>query len=234
MTNFTINALLTLVIIILGSLGCSDRSNSLIDSNTSTSQPEDNAFKILILGDSLTEGYGVMESEAYPTLVQNRLNLEISPKTRVVYDVINGGITGSTTSGGVSRINWFLQAKPDFLILALGGNDGLRGIPVKETKQNLLTILQTAKSHGIPTILTGMKIPPNYGPQYTNDFANIFPSLAQSLKIPLIPFLLKGVGGNPKLNLPDRIHPNPAGHKIIGDLVFTHLSQALVSIPSSL
>jgi acyl-CoA thioesterase I len=234
MTNFTINALLTLVIIILGSLGCSDRSNSLIDSNTSTSQPEDNAFKILILGDSLTEGYGVMESEAYPTLVQNRLNLEISPKTRVVYDVINGGITGSTTSGGVSRINWFLQAKPDFLILALGGNDGLRGIPVKETKQNLLTILQTAKSHGIPTILTGMKIPPNYGPQYTNDFANIFPSLAQSLKIPLIPFLLEGVGGNPKLNLPDRIHPNPAGHKIIGDLVFTHLSQALVSIPSSL
>ncbi|MDG1139548.1 MAG: arylesterase [Opitutales bacterium] len=230
MTNFTFNAYLTFVMILLGTSGCQDPSNSSIDSNPSTSRTVEKAFKILILGDSLTEGYGVMENEAYPTLVQHRLNLEVSPKTGMVYHVINGGITGSTSSGGVSRINWFLQAKPDFLVLALGGNDGLRGIPVKETKQNLLTIIQTAQSHDIPAILTGMKMPPNYGLKYTNEFANIFPSLAQSLQIPLIPFLLEGVGGNPEFNLPDRIHPNPAGHKIIGDLVFTYLSQELSSL----
>ena len=116
-------------------------------------------FKILILGDSLTEGYGVDESLAYPTLLQRKLNSELSEKTGKAYKVINGGISGSTTSGGVSRIEWFLKSQPDLLILALGGNDGLRGIPVEQIKTNLEKVILAAQSNKIPILLAGMKIP---------------------------------------------------------------------------
>lgn len=234
MTNSTFNSIKAIALIFVSTLGCTDHSNNLTKSDSSTSQVTNTkSFKILILGDSLTEGYGVQESEAYPTLLEKRLELEISPLTGISYSVINGGITGSTSSGGVSRIQWLLQSKPDLLLLALGGNDGLRGVPVKETKKNLQTILQKAQENSIPAVLAGMKIPPNYGPVYSDEFAQIFPTLADSLDIPLIPFLLEGVGGNPKFNLPDRIHPNPAGHKIIGDLVFNHLSEVLLSLTPS-
>jgi len=234
MTNSTFNSVKAIALIFFSALGCTDHSNNLTKSDLSNPQIKDTkAFKILILGDSLTEGYGVQESQAYPTLLEKRLNLEISPHTAMSYSVINGGITGSTSSGGVSRIQWFLQCKPDLLLLALGGNDGLRGVPVKETRQNLRTILEKAQEHRITAVLAGMKIPPNYGPVYSEEFAEIFPSLADSLDIPLIPFLLEGVGGNPKFNLPDRIHPNPAGHKIISDLVFRHLSEELLPLTPS-
>jgi acyl-CoA thioesterase-1 len=234
MTNSTFNSVKAIALIFISTLGCTDHSNNLTKSDSSTSQVTNTkSFKILILGDSLTEGYGVQESEAYPTLLEKRIELEISPLTGISYSVINGGITGSTSSGGVSRIQWLLQSKPDLLLVALGGNDGLRGVPVTETKKNLQTILQKAQEHSIPVVLAGMKIPPNYGPVYSDEFAQIFPTLADSLDIPLIPFLLEGVGGNPKFNLPDRIHPNPAGHKIIGDLVFNHLSEVLLPLTPS-
>ena len=139
--------------------------------------------------------------------------------------------SGATSSGGVSRIDWFLQAQPDFLILALGGNDGLRGVPVSETKENLSKILATAAKHQIPALLAGMKIPPNYGLTYTSEFAQMYQDLAEHHHIPRIPFLLEGVGGDPKFNLPDRIHPNPAGHKIIAETVYQSLARQLKTIP---
>tara|TARA_B100002019_G_C21270813_1_gene602156 strand:- start:3387 stop:4082 length:696 start_codon:yes stop_codon:yes gene_type:complete len=187
----------------------------------------DNLFKILILGDSLTEGYGVSETECYPFLLENKLNDNLTEKTGKSFKVINGGISGSTTSGGVSRINWFLKSNPDFLILALGGNDGLRGVPIDEIEKNLGKILSSAKKNKIPALLTGMKIPPNYGPSYTKSFSNIYKSIAEQYKIPLIPFLLEGVGGNPKMNLPDKIHPNRDGHKLICETVYESLEGIL-------
>jgi acyl-CoA thioesterase-1 len=180
-------------------------------------------FRILILGDSLTEGYGVSDNEAYPTLLEKKLNAELSPKTELNYEIINGGISGATTSGGVSRIDWFLRAKPDYLIVALGGNDGLRGIPVREIKKNIDRILRAAKKSQIPTMLAGMKIPPNYGESYATSFHQAFVELAEEHEIPLIPFLLQGVGGNSKMNLSDRIHPNPLGHEVLCQTVYQHL-----------
>ena len=130
----------------------------------------------------MTEGYGVLESEAYPSLLEEKLNKELSPKTNLRYKVLNGGISGATTSGGVSRIEWFLQAKPDYLLVALGGNDGLRGIPVEEMKKNIDRILKAARQNEIPTMLAGMKIPPNYGPEYSAAFAQAFEDLAEKTK----------------------------------------------------
>ena len=180
-------------------------------------------FRILILGDSLTEGYGVSENEAYPSLLEEKLNKELSPKTKLRYKIVNGGISGATTSGGVSRIEWFLQSQPDYLLVALGGNDGLRGIPVEEMKKNIDRILQAARQSEIPTMLAGMKIPPNYGPEYSVAFTKVFEDLAEEHEVPLIPFLLEGVGGNPKLNLPDRIHPNALGHRTLCQTVYKSL-----------
>ena len=115
-------------------------------------------------------------------------------------------------------------------MLALGGNDGLRGIPIEEIKKNLSTILKTAEEHNIPTLLAGMKIPPNYGLSYTQKFSNMFPELSKEHQIPLIPFLLSGVGGVPEMNLPDRIHPNPEGHQVISETVYSVLVDVLHKI----
>ena len=194
------------------------------------SDPENDrlpSFRILILGDSLTEGFGVSAEEAYPSLLEEKLNGELSPRTKLSYKVVNGGISGATTSGGVSRIEWFLKAKPDYLLVALGGNDGLRGIPVEEMKKNIDRILHVARENQIPTMLAGMKIPPNYGEDYARSFSKAFAQLAKDHQIPFIPFLLEGVGGNPEMNLPDRIHPNPLGHKALCQTVYESLVSAL-------
>ena len=120
-----------------------------------------------------------------------------------------------------------MQSPPDFLLVALGGNDGLRGIPPQESKQNLRKIIVSAQQRKVPVMLAGMKLPPNYGATYLEAFENMFPELADELKIPLLPFLLEGVGGNPKMNLPDRIHPNPQGHQLICQTVFQYLIKHL-------
>ncbi len=229
MTNFLFHGLALCLVFLLGSLACSEGYEEA--RTTVTKAPPNNSFKILILGDSLTEGYGILAKEAYPNLLEGKLNQELAPQTGSAYQVINGGITGATSSGGVSRIDWFLQAQPDFLILALGGNDGLRGVPVLETKENLSKILATAAKNQIPALLAGMKIPPNYGLTYTSEFAQMYQDLSEQHDVPRIPFLLEGVGGDPKFNLPDRIHPNPAGHEIIAETVYQSLTRQLKTIP---
>lgn len=229
LTNIFLTRLRSLLFLlsVLFLYSCSEKKEIQETKEKSKSQTE-KFFKILILGDSLTEGYGVDESLAYPTLLQRKLNSELSEKTGKAYKVINGGISGSTTSGGVSRIEWFLKSQPDLLILALGGNDGLRGIPVEQIKTNLEKVILAAQSNKIPILLAGMKIPPNYGPVYNQAFSQLFTTLSDQHNIPLIPFLLEGVGGNPEMNLPDRIHPNPKGHQIICDLVYQSLQSILL------
>ena len=184
-----------------------------------------NAFSqtlIVTLGDSLTEGFGVKKDEAYPHLLQKKL-------LKKGYDakVINGGISGSTSASSFSRLKWYIRTDPDIVILALGGNDGLRGLSLVNMKKNLKRTIELAKSEGILVLLAGMQIPLNYGKEYTNAFREVFFELANKHKIPFIPFLLKDVGGISRLNQPDGIHPNSEGHKIISNTVLKYLEPHL-------
>lgn len=222
MTNISLHTWSSLVSLFVLSIfsGCPSNPENPTETQVYRKNSTENSFRILILGDSLTEGYGVSAQQAFPSLLEKKLNDEFSSDKNSSYEIINAGISGSTSSGGVSRIEWLLKSKPDFLILALGGNDGLRGVPVEETKNNLEKIILAAKSKDIPTLLAGMKMPPNYGIEYTREFSKQFEDLANQENVPLIPFLLEGVGGNPAMNLPDRIHPNPAGHQKIAETVY--------------
>ena len=225
MTNISLHTWLSLISLLVLSIfsGCPSNPENPTETQVYRKNSTENSFRILILGDSLTEGYGVSAQQAFPSLLEKKLNDEFSSDKNSSYEIINAGISGSTSSGGVSRIEWLLKSKPDFVILALGGNDGLRGVPVEETKNNLEKIILAAKSKDIPTLLAGMKMPPNYGIEYTREFSKQFEDLANQEDVPLIPFLLEGVGGNPAMNLPDRIHPNPAGHQKIAETVFQNL-----------
>ncbi|MEL6975416.1 MAG: arylesterase [Bacteroidota bacterium] len=175
---------------------------------------------ILFFGDSLTAGYGLELEEAFPALVQKRLD-----SLDFKYTVINSGLSGETTSGGRNRLNWVLKQKVDVFVLELGANDGLRGIPLVETRKNLQEIINLvrAKNKDTQIILAGMQIPPNMGPEYTTEFRKIFPELATENQIALIPFLLEGVAGIPDLNLEDGIHPNTEGHQIVLENVWAVL-----------
>ena len=177
-------------------------------------------YNILFLGDSLTEGYGVPAEKAYPELVKKRLFTNLGKKV----EIFNLGVSGSTTSSGLTRLKWITgQKKINLMILALGANDGLRGIPLEKSRQNLVDIIRFAKEKQIKVILAGMKIPPNYGEDYRSGFEKIFKDLASTHKVAFLPFLLKDVAGIKALNLPDGIHPNEKGHEIMAQTVFNVL-----------
>jgi acyl-CoA thioesterase-1 len=174
---------------------------------------------ILCLGDSLTEGYGVDPQRAWPALLEQRLRALGHADVRVV----NAGISGATSASAVSRLRWQLKAQPDVLILALGANDGLRGLDLAQTRRNLGEAIALAKQSGLRVLLAGMKLPPNYGPEYTRDFERLFPELAERERVALIPFLLDGVAADPGLNLPDGIHPNARGYERVVENVLERL-----------
>jgi acyl-CoA thioesterase-1 len=184
---------------------------------------QEEMIHILFLGDSLSAGLGVEPEQAYPDLVQDMLKGKGIHRVRIT----NASISGSTTASALSRLKWFLKAKPDILFLALGANDGLRGLPTTDMSQNLDKTIALAKSRDIRVILAGMKLPPNYGPDYAQAFEAVFASLANTHHIPFIPFLLKDVAGRLFLNQADGIHPNPEGHKIIAATVFTIILEQL-------
>jgi acyl-CoA thioesterase-1 len=177
---------------------------------------------VVFLGDSLTEGYQLNKEEAYPALVEKELKLKF-PDLKV----INAGVSGATSASGPKRLDWYLKVKPDVLVLALGANDGLRGLKAKDTEKNLSLVIEKARSRGIKVILVGMKMPTNYGESYRKDFEKVFNHLSQKYELKLVPFLLEGVGGKPSLNLPDGIHPNPEGHKIMAKTVLKALETEL-------
>jgi len=185
---------------------------------------------ILVLGDSLAAGYGVDPSEAYPALLQKKID-----EAGLDFTVVNGGVSGDTSAGGRRRINWYLRRKTAVLLLELGGNDGLRGIPPATTRSNLQSIIDSAKIAypEIRIVVAGMRMPPNLGADYTAAFENIFPDLAQANNAALVPFLLEGVGGKPELNQPDQIHPTPEGHKIVAENVWKTLRPVLTNPPHS-
>jgi acyl-CoA thioesterase-1 len=180
---------------------------------------------IVCLGDSLTEGYQVDPERAYPAVVQTRLQERGWPEI----EVVNAGISGSTSASAIARLRWQLRRKPDVLILALGANDGLRGVAPQTTKINLSAAIDLAQSEDITVLLAGMMLPPNYGTDHTEAFERVFRELATDKRVALIPFLLADVAADPDLNQPDGIHPTAAGYSIVADTVIEHLVPLLPS-----
>ena len=198
--------------------------NNTEEAQTETEIQESEKDVILFFGNSLTAGMGLEPSEAFPALIQNRLD-----SLDYDYEVINAGLSGETTASGKNRINWVLNQDVDVFVLELGANDGLRGIPLEETRKNLQDIINTVKEKNPDTkiVLAGMQIPPNMGEEYTTEFRNIFPELAEENNLELIPFLLEGVAGDPKLNQQDGIHPTAEGYKIVTDNVWSVLEDVV-------
>ncbi len=203
-----------------------DSSNEVQTSNGSEQvlKEESKTRNIVFFGNSLTAGYGLDPREAFPALIQDKLD-----SLGLKYSVINAGLSGETTSGGDARVDWVLNQKPDIFVLELGANDGLRGIPLEETRANLQSIIDKVrkKNAEVEIVLAGMQIPPNMGPEYTSEFRTIFPDLAESNDIALIPFLLDGVAGNPDLNQRDGIHPTVEGQIIVASNVWSVLQPLL-------
>ncbi|WP_420575705.1 arylesterase [Ekhidna sp.] len=179
---------------------------------------------ILFYGNSITAGYQLDMDQAFPALIQKRID-----SLGLNYQTINAGLSGETSAGGKSRIDWVLRTVPDIFFLELGANDGLRGLPLEETYKNLQDIIDAVEKENpeVKIIIAGMMVPPNLGEDYTSEFKNLFPSLAKENDAIYIPFLLEGVAGNPELNLGDGIHPTPEGHKIVAETVWKYLKPLL-------
>jgi acyl-CoA thioesterase-1 len=176
---------------------------------------------VVAFGDSLTAGLGVAPDEAYPALLEERLRRE-----GFTYRVVNAGVSGDTTAGALRRVDWALRARPEVVIVALGANDGLRGQSTRATRENLEAIVRRFRAAGARVLLAGMKLPPNYA-ELARDFAEVFPAVAKSAGVPLMPFLLDGVAANPHLNQADGLHPNAAGHRVIAERLWPHLKPLL-------
>ncbi len=194
------------------------------ETSTKKSTPTKSTKTILFFGNSLTAGYGLDQDQSFPSLIQEKLN-----SASLEYTVVNAGLSGETTAGGLGRIDWMLKNKVDIFVLELGANDGLRGIKTTATKKNLQGIIDKVKAKypNCDIIIAGMEAPPNMGEKFTSDFRTLFKDLAKSNNISLIPFLLKDVAGEENLNLPDGIHPNVEGQKIVATNVWETLKELL-------
>jgi acyl-CoA thioesterase-1 len=178
--------------------------------------------QIVALGDSLTVGLGLLESESYPTLLQRTLDAE-----GYSFEVVNAGVSGDTSAGGLRRLDWALDGDVRLLLVALGANDGLRGLSIAEMKQNLTTIIERARAKNIVVILAGMEAPPNYGPEYVQSFRAAFREVAAKERVLFIPFLLDKVAGQASLNQPDGIHPNADGARVMAETIWPVLQSVL-------
>lgn len=209
-----------LVSLLLLSACTSDQKTNETNSEMNVAS-SDTLKTILFYGNSITAGFGLEEEESFPGRIQQKID-----SLNLPYRVINGGLSGETSASGLSRLDWYLEEEPAIFVLELGGNDGLRGIPLSETKKNLRSIINTVRGQYPSTtiILAGMEIPPNMGPEYTAEFRSIYPDIAREYPdIVYIPFLLEGVAGDPDLNLPDGIHPTAEGHHIITQTLWPYL-----------
>jgi len=178
--------------------------------------------KVLILGDSLTEGIGINKEEAYPHLVENLLKSK-----KIDVSILNGGVSGSTSASGLQRLKWHLRKPLDILVLELGANDGLRGLDLKTTEKNLKAIIDYAHQQKIKVLCLGVLMPPNYGKEYTRDFALMYQRLSKEKKIPLLPFFIQEVAGKKEYNLADGIHPNALGHQKIATPIAKFIEENL-------
>ncbi len=184
--------------------------------------PAADAPQVVFLGDSLTAGLGLGEEAAYPAIAG-----ELLAQRGIAVRIVNAGVSGDTSAGGLARVDWLLSLHPDIVLLALGANDGLRGQPVASIEANLREIVRRARAAGARVVLAGMKMPPNYGPDYTRDFEALYARLARELDLPFLPFLLEGVAADPKLNQADGIHPTAEGQRIVAGLVADALQPLL-------
>ncbi len=189
---------------------------------TPAAAPVAEAPVLLALGDSLTAGLGLAQSQAWPALLQARLDREGHR-----YRVVNAGVSGDTSANGLARLDWQLAQKPEIVVLELGANDGLRGLPVAHTRENLAKILTRCKAAGAKVVLAGMQVPPNMGADYAAEFRKMFPELAQEHGAVLIPFVLAGIAGDAKLNQADGIHPTAEGQVLMAETVWTHVQPLL-------
>ncbi|RLJ79626.1 acyl-CoA thioesterase-1 [Pedobacter alluvionis] len=216
---------LSLVLLSCGNKESKSNNDKTLDSaDQKTAVAATKQKNILFFGTSLTAGYGLDPTEAYPALIQNRID-----SLQLPYKVINGGLSGETSAGGKGRIDWLLKQRVDIFVLELGANDGLRGLPVSQTVKNLQAIIDRVKAKypDAKMVLAGMQVPPNMGAKYASDFKNMFPDLAKKNQMALIPFLLDKVGGVPELNQADGIHPTADGDKILAENVWVVLKGLL-------
>jgi acyl-CoA thioesterase I len=216
-----LNGVVLVLMLALSGFGVSGGTKSAPNSGIATS---DTPKTILFLGDSITAGYGIDENQAFPALIDAMIK-----ESGKNYRVVNAGLSGETSSGGLRRIAWLLRSPVDILVLELGANDGLRGIDLSVTEKNLQGIIDQTKAKypNVKVVVAGMQVPPNLGVQYTTRFREMFPKLAKQNNAVLIPFILEGVAGEPSLNLPDGIHPTPAGHRILARNVWVVLEPML-------
>lgn len=200
-----------------------EKPSAPVERVSSTNAANANAPRIVFLGDSLTAGYGLDKEDSVPSLIQKRLQDAEYP-----YEVVNAGVSGDTSAGGLSRLDWSLTGDVKILVVELGGNDGLRGLPVAELKRNLTEIITRAQAKGIKVILTGMEAPPNFGSAYTSEFRDVYRQLAREHDVTFVPFYLEGVAGIPSLNIADGIHPNAEGSRIVEKTIWSALEPLLV------
>jgi acyl-CoA thioesterase-1 len=234
----TVSTVVSVVLLLVAMAGCGagERPNQSTAA-TSPEQPRpatpppaaeqphiasDDRPRVVVLGDSLTAGLGLHQRDAYPTLLQQKIEA-----AGYNYLVVNAGVSGDTSAGGLSRLDWALEGDVRVLIVALGGNDALRALPVTELRQNLSRVIEQAQARGIQVILAGMESPPNFGRDYVVSFHQVYPALAKQYGVPLLPFLLEGVAGVDRLNQNDGIHPTAEGARIVADHVWTILEPVL-------
>jgi acyl-CoA thioesterase I len=221
------------VVALLGGIACGSRDEvrserrdevaARAPSNEVASKPAvSSAPRVVILGDSLTAGFGLDVDEAFPALLERRIQAQ-----GLRFEVVNAGVSGDTSAGGLSRLDWALDGDVRVLVVALGGNDALRALPAEELKRNLAQIIERAQAKGITVVVAGMEAPPNFGPEYTAAFHAVYPALARRYQVALVPFLLAGVAGDDRLNQRDRIHPNIQGAQIVADNVWAVLGPTL-------
>jgi acyl-CoA thioesterase-1 len=223
---------------VLLAAGCSDRSeptaqNRRAPAAVSPATPADPDApparpRVVVFGDSLTAGVGLLEQEAYPARLQRKID-----EAGYKFEVVNAGLSGDTSAGGLRRLDWALEGDVRVLIVAFGGNDGLRGLPVDQMKENLSTIVDKARERNVVPILAGMEAPPNFGQEYATAFRQTFRDLALSKRVLFIPFLLKDVGGKAELNQADGIHPNQQGAQVIADTVWSVIEPLLDQMSGS-
>jgi acyl-CoA thioesterase I len=207
-------------------LSCNDKPASNVTNEAektpiaATPPPISTKKNIVFFGNSLTAAYGLSVSQGFPALIQQKID-----SLKLDYNCVNAGLSGETTLDGKNRVDWILQQPVDIFVLELGGNDALRGLPVEQSKQNLQAIVEKVKAKypSAKVLLTGMLAPPNLGAKYTNAFKNMYPEIAKATNSALMPFLLEDVGGNPKLNQADGIHPTAIGQKIVANNVWKSL-----------
>lgn len=215
--------LFAVIFLVAGIAGCKDREAPVVA--PVPEEKTDTRPTIVAVGDSLTEGYGLDESRAYPAILERKL-----AAAGYDYRVVNAGISGETSSGALSRIDWILTLNPRIVILETGANDGLRGIDPALTEKNIDAIVRRLKEQGVTVVLAGMKMVGNLGWQFTEAFAGIYPAVARRNDLILIPFFLEGVAGDPGKNQPDGIHPTADGYRIVVDKLYPHVIQAIAQV----